>query len=92
MPMKNTKTQKIDKYEALVRLIDSDNSIVTPDKFMDVSIASGMYPLITQTMIANTFEYFKDIEDIKFSLNFSLSDILNEQTTSLLFSSLKEYK
>ena len=91
MPMKNTKTGKIDKYEALVRLKDEDN-IYTPDKFIDIAIASGKYHIVTQTMIRKVFEYFQDIEDIKFSINFSLSDILNEETTSLLFRCLEQYK
>ncbi|MEA3383785.1 MAG: EAL domain-containing protein [Campylobacterota bacterium] len=91
MPMKNTKKQQIDKYETLVRLIDED-IVYTPDKFLDVSIASGIYPVITQTMIRKTFEYFKDIDNIYFSLNFALSDILNDETTSLLFDYLQKYK
>ena len=91
MPMKNTKNQTIDKYETLVRLVDKD-AVYTPDKFLDVSIASGLYPIITQTMIKKTFEYFKEIDNLKFSINFSLSDILNEETTTLLFSHLKKYK
>jgi len=91
MPMKNTNTQKIDKYEALVRIIDGDN-IYTPDKFVDIAHASGKYPIVTQTMIIKTFEYFKDISDIQFSINFALSDILNEQTTQVLFDNLKAYK
>ncbi|MEA2050433.1 MAG: bifunctional diguanylate cyclase/phosphodiesterase [Campylobacterota bacterium] len=92
MPMKNTKTNKIDKYETLVRIEQINGDIVTPDKFLDVAVASGLYPLVTQTMIKKTFNYFKDISDIKFSLNVSLSDITNEETTSLLFKSLNEYK
>ncbi|MEA2019711.1 MAG: EAL domain-containing protein [Campylobacterota bacterium] len=91
MPMKNTKTGKIDKYETLVRIIENDN-IYTPDKFIDISIASGKYPIITQTIIKKAFEYFNDIDDIKFSINFSLSDITNEETTDLLFKYLDEYK
>ncbi|MEA3553887.1 MAG: EAL domain-containing protein, partial [Campylobacterota bacterium] len=91
MPMKNSVTQRIDKYEALVRIIDGDE-VYTPDKFLDIAIASGKYPLITQIMIRKTFEYFKDINDIQFSINFSLSDILNEETTSVLFEHLAEYK
>jgi len=93
MPMKNTKTGKIDKYETLARIIDKD-TIHTPDKFIDISIASGKYALVTQTMIKKTFEYFehKDVSDIKFSINLSLSDITNKETTDMLFSYLEKYK
>ena len=91
MPMKNIKTGKIDKYECLVRIID-DSNIYTPDKFVDIAFASGKYQVITQTMIKKTFEYFEDIDNIKFSINFALSDILNDDTTSLLFEYLEQYK
>ena len=90
MPMKNTKTKKIDKYETLVRIIDKD-VLYTPDKFIDIAIASGKYHIITQTIIRKTFEYFKDIDDIQFSMNFALRDIVNEETTGLLFRHLEEY-
>ena len=91
MPMKNTKTGLIDKYESLVRIVEENNTY-SPDKFVDVAIASGQYHIVTQTMIRKTFEYFKDINDVKFSINFSLSDIINDETTSLLFKYLDEYK
>jgi diguanylate cyclase (GGDEF)-like protein len=91
MPMKNTKTGKIDKYETLVRIQDKDK-LHTPDKFLDVAHASGKYPIITQTVIKKAFNYFKDIDGIKFSINFALSDIQNKETMDLLFKSLKDYK
>ena len=84
MPMKNTKTGYIDKYECLARIVDGNN-IYTPDKFVDVALTSGKYQVLTQTMIQKTFEYFKNKKDIKFSINFALSDILNEDTTLMLF-------
>lgn len=91
MPMKNTKTGKIDKYETLVRLIDGDE-VYTPDKFIDIAIASGKYHLITQAVIRKTFEYFQDKKDIKFSLNLSLSDITNQDTMELLYSNLENFE
>jgi len=91
MPMKNTKTKKIDKYESLVRIKDGDK-IYTPDKIIDIASSSGLYPLLTQTMIKKTFEYFKDIDNIKFSINLSLTDILNVQTIDILLNYLKEYR
>ena len=90
MPMKNTKTGKIDKYETLVRIKDAD-TLYPPDKFLDVAHASGKYPIITQTVIRKAFEYFKDIDNIKFSINFAVSDIQNKETMDLLFNSLSNY-
>ncbi|MEA3314350.1 MAG: EAL domain-containing protein [Campylobacterota bacterium] len=91
MPMKCTKTDKIVKYECLIRIKDGD-TIYTPDKFLDVAIASGRYHTLTQIMIVKIFEYFKDISNLKFSINFSLSDILDEETMNILFDNLEKYK
>ena len=91
MPIYNTKTKEIKKYEVLAR-IDDNQDVYTPDKFLNIAISSGKYHIITQTMIRKTFLYFQDISDVKFSINIGLSDILNEDTMQLLFENLKQYK
>jgi EAL domain-containing protein (putative c-di-GMP-specific phosphodiesterase class I)/GGDEF domain-containing protein len=90
MPMYNTNTKKIVKYETLVRIVDGDN-IYTPDKFLDISISSGKYHKITQIMIEKSFLYFKEISSIQFSINLSLRDILNPETMKILFTNLDNY-
>lgn len=91
MPIKSTKTGKISKYETLVRIVENGN-VHTPDKFLDIAISSGKYHVITQIMINKVFEYFKDISDVKFSINICLSDIMNEDTMKTLFDNLENYK
>jgi len=91
MPMYHTKSKKINKYETLVR-IEEDGHIYTPDKFLDIAISSGKYHIITQTVIKKAFAYFKNISDIKFSINIALSDITNEETMEVLFEHLDHHK
>ncbi len=91
MPMKNTKTGKIDKYETLIR-IDNGEEVYTPYHFMEIAVASGKYQFITQTVIQKTFEYFKNKKDLKFSINLSLSDITNIQTMELLYANLEKFE
>ena len=91
MPLKNSKTGKIYKYESLIR-IDDDGEIYTPNYFMDISNKSKLYSKLTQTMIKKTFEYFKDKKDISFSINFAQEDILNQDTLNLFFELLEEYQ
>jgi len=88
--LENTKTKKIDKYEALARII-KDDEIITPDKFLEISKSSKQYPKITEAMIKKSFEYFKDKKDLSFSINLSMDDIKNEKTTSYLFEMIKKY-
>jgi len=91
MPLYHTKSKKINKYETLVRIVEN-GTVHTPDKFLDIAISSGKYHIITQTVIKKAFEYFKDINDIKFSINIALSDITNDETMDILFENLKNYK
>jgi len=91
MPIYNTKTKIINKYETLVRIVENDN-IYTPDKFLDIAISSGKYHIITQTVIKKAFLYFKDISDTKFSINIGVSDITNNETMEILFKNLENYK
>jgi len=91
MPMYHTKSNVINKYETLVRIVENGN-VHTPDKFLDIAISSGKYHIITRTVIKKAFEYFKDISDTKFSINIALSDVTNEETMSILFEHLDNYK
>lgn len=89
-PIKDAKTNVINKYETLARL-EKDGVIYTPDKFIDVSKRSKQYHQFTRAMIHNSFEYFKDKEGISFSMNFSIEDIQDNKSIDLLFKYLDKY-
>ncbi len=89
-PIFNVHTQKIEKYEALVRIVQNDGTILTPFKFLDIAIKSKLYPYITQIMIQKTFEFFKD-KEYEFSLNLSMEDILNKKTSRFILRELKKF-
>ncbi|MFW2426388.1 EAL domain-containing protein [Aliarcobacter butzleri] len=86
----NLKTNKIEKYEALVRLIDGNN-VISPYYFLDISKKSKQYLQLTKTMIEKTFEYFKD-KDFEFSINLTFEDIKSEYISSFIIELLKKYK
>ncbi|WP_323592177.1 bifunctional diguanylate cyclase/phosphodiesterase [Aliarcobacter butzleri] len=81
---------KIEKYEALVRLIDGNN-VISPYYFLDISKKSKQYLQLTKTMIQKTFDYFKD-KDFEFSINLTFEDIKSEYISSFIIELLKEYK
>lgn len=88
-PIYNNKTGEIKKYEALVRLIDEDGEIVSPYYFLDIAKQSGLYSEITLRVIQLVFEQInKTVYDI--SINFTVDDIINNQTKNSLFSHLKD--
>jgi diguanylate cyclase (GGDEF)-like protein len=88
-PIYNNRTQKIEKYEALVRLIDENNTPVSPFFFLDVAKKSHQYMQLTETMIEKTFAYFKD-KPYEFSINLSESDLTNFAVTSMILQKLQE--
>ncbi len=89
-PIINNKNKSIEKYEALVRLIDESGNIISPSFFLDVAKKSRQYALITKAVVQKSFSRFKDSQ-FELSINLSVEDILNKDTVELLKSSIKEY-
>jgi diguanylate cyclase (GGDEF)-like protein len=89
-PIYNPKSKKIEKYEALARIILEDGRVIPPFDFLEVAVKSKLYPEITKTMIRKSFAYFKDYH-YEFSLNISINDILNKTTRAFIINSLEEF-
>jgi len=81
----NNKTNKIEKYESLIRL-KLENKIISPFFFLEVAKKSKLYPEITKKIFSEAVEYAKDHE---ISINLSVMDILNEHTVSYILNTLK---
>lgn len=90
-PIFCNKTDKVEKYEALVRLRNDEGKILSPFFFLDISQKIKLYPYITKIMIEKTFSFFSN-NGLNFSINLAISDILNEKTRKLIFEKIKEYK
>jgi len=89
-PIINIKTQEVEKYEALVRLVDDKGEVHSPFMFLEISQKIKFYPQITAIMIEKTFSYFAK-NGKKFSVNLAFSDILNEKTQQYIFDKIEEY-
>ncbi len=90
-PIFDLKTGKIQKYEALVRLVEDNGDVLSPFYFLEISQKIKLYPQITKRMIEKTFSYFYN-SGINFSINLSFDDILNKKTSDFLFSKIAEYE
>ena len=90
-PIKNLQTGEIKKYECLARLYH-ERQVHAPIIFMNISKKAKLYPKITCKMIEKTFRYFKNKNDIEFSINISVDDILNKDTQAYLFEMLEKYQ
>ena len=84
------KTQKIEKYEALVRLIDEDGKVVSPFFFLDIAKKAKLYTKITQIMVEKSLKTFEN-RDEEISINISMQDLLDKNTVEFIKEKLKEY-
>jgi PAS domain S-box-containing protein/diguanylate cyclase (GGDEF)-like protein len=88
-PILNNISGKIEKYEALVRMEDSDGTIISPFKFLGIAKSSGQYIAITKFVMREAFKHFK-YKDFEFSINLTIEDILNEEIKLYLEELLEE--
>ena len=90
-PIVNNQTKKIEKYESLVRLIDEENSIVSPYFFLETAKEGKYYNEITSIVLKNSFRalFYTDME---ISINLSTLDMTQESTTKEFFELLERYK
>jgi PAS domain S-box-containing protein len=90
-PIVNNNTLKIEKYESLVRLIDSNNNIISPYHFLDVAKEGKYYHEMTSMVLRNSFRaLFYTNEEI--SINLSALDIEDERTQKEFYALLEKYK
>ncbi|WP_415249419.1 EAL domain-containing protein [Sulfurimonas sp.] len=88
-PIYNNKTAKIEKFEALVRMIDEDGSIISPYFFLDIARKVKLYPQITMIMIDSGIRAAKN-HDYEFSINLTIDDISNEDVSKYFLTKVKE--
>jgi PAS domain S-box-containing protein/diguanylate cyclase (GGDEF)-like protein len=90
-PIVNNINQKFEKYEALVRLIEEDGSVISPYFFLDISKKTKQYTTITKIMIEKSFEHFQE-KDCQFSINLTMEDIVNDEINHFIFTLLEKYQ
>ena len=86
-PIVDTKTQKIVKYESLMRIIDENNTYIAPIHFLELAKRNKLYHQLTKIMINKTFEKFKDVPYLV-SINISVEDILNRDIYNFILEKL----
>lgn len=89
-PIINNKTQKIAKYEVLVRIFDQENNIIGPNQFLPLAKQLKLYPELSNIIIRKSFAYFTNKPTVEFSINLSWFDLINENTMKLLFKTIED--
>ncbi len=90
-PIFDNITQKVNKYESLVRIIDRDGQPISPFFFLEIAKKAKLYEQISKIIIDKTLNTFKDVPHIEFSLNLTVDDILSEKITNYIYQRLESY-
>lgn len=90
-PIVNTKTKEIYKYEALIRYIEEDGTVVSPYVFLEIAKKAKLYPNIIKIMIKEAFNLIRT-KNKRVALNISFEDIASETTMKYIYSILEENK
>jgi len=86
----DNKTKEIVKYESLMRLIQTDGTVLSPFFFLEQSKKAKNYQYLTRIMIKKTFKKFASL-DYEFSINLTLTDMRSKDTMLVLFENLEQY-
>jgi len=89
-PIVNAQTLQIEKYEALVRIIENDGKIISPFEFLEISKKVKLYHQITTIMIDKVINELKHHPLIQCSINLSIEDIDNDVMNSYIVDKVKE--
>lgn len=80
---------KIQKFECLVRL-RHEGHIISPYLFLEHAKRANLYANITKIVIQKSFAFFAD-KRAEFSINLSLSDILDQSRVDFLLEKMYEH-
>jgi diguanylate cyclase (GGDEF)-like protein len=83
-PIKNIKKDKVDKYEALMRIIDSKGNISYPNDFLDVSQKAGLYKELSLNMIKKSIQHFQNKKELTVTVNLSTKDIQDKKVLKFI--------
>ena len=90
-PIVNNVTQKVEKYESLVRLVTENGQLLTPFYFLDTAKKGRYYTKITKIVLENSFAALLRVPDVAISINLSMHDIEREEITGYVEQLLTQY-
>lgn len=82
-PLFNFRTRRVEKFEALARLITENGEPVSPFFFLEVAHRTRQYLRMSEAVMTRTFEIFKELP-YAFAINLSVEDIRNTEMTALI--------
>ncbi len=89
-PIVDNKTGKIITYESLIRIKRNNGDFLLPHQFLHIAKTAKLYPSLTKRIIDKVCQTFQNIPT-KVSINFTISELMNETIVKYLIKSIKKY-
>ncbi len=86
----NNETGTIDKFEALMRIVDTDGAVYTPFYFLDTAKKYKFYKRISKIMIGKVLDDFCEREETV-TVNISLYDVISSSFRRWFYAKLRKY-
>jgi len=80
----NTQTKEVSHFEALLRIIDKNGNIITPDKILPVIKGTFILRNVTKRVLEICYKELIKDENIKINVNLNPQDIANESILTIL--------
>ena len=90
-PIVDLKNNTIVKYEALVRLRDTEGRVVYPNAFLEVIERTNIYRDLTKNVLEIVFAMIAR-QKVNISMNLNLSDIIDNAIYTMLLKELQSHK
>lgn len=87
----NNRTNRIDKFEALMRIEDIEGTIYLPGDFLPIAKKYHMYGALSRLMLEQVFKLFAGRSETV-GVNLSASDINDDEMQNFIFSQLEKYE
>lgn len=84
----DNQTLGVVKYESLIRLIETDGTVLSPYWFLEHAKKAKLYEKLTQIMIEKTFAVFEKLA-FEFSINLTVQDIVSRETRELIYQTIE---
>ena len=85
----NTKKHEVEKFEALVRIVDREGVMHYPNSFIEIAKGARLYSKLSREVFRQTLEAAQKNPLYEFSFNIEMSDILDARTRRYILESLR---
>lgn len=86
----NTKMHEVEKFEALVRIVDQNGKMHYPNEFIDIAKGARLYSKLSKEIFSQTLEVAQKNPDYEFSFNIEMADILDPRTSRFILQKLRD--